>query len=296
MRTETEVTKEIVEWAKEQEKVRAVLLTGSRANPRAFIDILSDYDVIYVVTDVLEYADDDLWISNFGEVITSFKDEFIWKEHSSVKTYTRLMQYSDGVRIDFSIWPVELLELVSETEILPDSLDIGYKVLLDKDRLTERLKSPTHRAYDVSPPTETEFLTQVKEFWWDVTYVPKALWRDELYFAKYMMEHIRFGFFEKMLNWYIGVKHNWSINPGKHGRWYKHHLEPELYKKLEKTFSGSDFNENWNALFQVMKLFRYLGVEVAKSLGYTYPMHLDERVSKYVVEIKKLNKNTTRES
>lgn len=296
MRTEMEVIKEILEWAKRQEKVRAVLLTGSRANPGAFTDILSDYDVIFVVNDLPEYAGDDSWVSKFGEVITSFKDEFIWKEHGGVKTYTRLMQYSDGIRIDFSLWPIELLELISETKTLPDSLDIGYKVLLDKDRLTKELKPPTHRAYDISPPTEAEFLTQVREFWWDITYVPKALWRDELFFAKYMMEHIRFGFFEKVLNWYIGMRHNWSVNPGKHGRWYKHYLEPELYERLEKTFFGSELKENLDAMFQLIELFRYFGIELAKSLGYNYPMHLDEKVSKYITAIEKLSRNAKERS
>ena len=41
-----EVVRQLTQWAKHQESVRAMLLTSTRANPHASVDFLSDYDVI----------------------------------------------------------------------------------------------------------------------------------------------------------------------------------------------------------------------------------------------------------
>jgi aminoglycoside 6-adenylyltransferase len=49
---ERQVIERLVHWAKGRPAVRAMLLTRSRVNPDAPVDVLSDYDVILVVTDI----------------------------------------------------------------------------------------------------------------------------------------------------------------------------------------------------------------------------------------------------
>lgn len=44
-------------------------------------------------------------------------------------------QYENGLKIDFSLWPVELLQQVVADPKLPNELDAGYQVLLDKDEI-----------------------------------------------------------------------------------------------------------------------------------------------------------------
>lgn len=48
-RTETEMMNLILSTAKEDERVRAVILNGSRANPNLKKDIFQDYDIVYIV-------------------------------------------------------------------------------------------------------------------------------------------------------------------------------------------------------------------------------------------------------
>ena len=50
------------------------------------------------------------------------------------------------LKIDFNLWPVEALLRVADEPELPDELDVGYIVLLDKDRVTARLNQPTYQA------------------------------------------------------------------------------------------------------------------------------------------------------
>jgi aminoglycoside 6-adenylyltransferase len=291
MRKEKEIINQLYHWADSHEHIRAMLLTSSRANPNAYIDLFSDYDVELIVTETSTFGEDDTWLENFGSIIASFKDENA--DLDGTKSYTRLVLYDDGVRIDFQIYQVEVLLRIMREPILPSNLEIGYKVLLDKDGLTVGLKRPTHSAFIPSKPAEEEYIEHINEFWWDITYVAKSLWRDELYFAKYMLDNvIRFDYFRKVIEWYIGVQYDWTVNPNKCGRWFKRYLDPKTWSELEATFAGSSIEDNWNALFKTTDLFRRLAMEVGKHLGYTYPSEIDQRVTDYLLKIKKLDRNT----
>ncbi len=56
----------------------------------------------------------------------------------------------------YSIWPVELLERIAAVAFLPDQLDVGYRVLLDKDQRTAGWKQPSYQAHIPARPTEAK--------------------------------------------------------------------------------------------------------------------------------------------
>jgi len=47
-----DVVRQLIRWAEQQVAVRAMLLTSTRANSDASVDVLSDYDVVLVVEDI----------------------------------------------------------------------------------------------------------------------------------------------------------------------------------------------------------------------------------------------------
>ena len=65
MRSEQEMLELIVDTARNDERIRAVILNGSRANPNAPRDIFQDFDVVYIVTDVVSFSYDYEWIKIF---------------------------------------------------------------------------------------------------------------------------------------------------------------------------------------------------------------------------------------
>lgn len=69
MRSEPEVLDLLKRWAAQRANVRAVILTGSRADPRRQPDVLSDYDVEVFVRSVRPFTEDDAWVSDFGEIM-----------------------------------------------------------------------------------------------------------------------------------------------------------------------------------------------------------------------------------
>ena len=280
MNTTRDMAKEVTDWAKTNENVRAVVLTSSRTNPRAPVDALSDYDIELYVTDLQPFLRGNEWLETFGEILICEppRPELSeWKEGNAGS----MVIFRDAPRIDFGVMLIETLENYSR--------DIGYKILLDKDGLTASAIPPTHTEFDTKPPAASEYEQCVNTFWWDITYVAKCLARDEFFFAKYMLDvSLHHDFLKPVIAWYIGSKNAWETNTGVHGRWFGNHLEPELWREIEATFAGADREENWQAMFRIGELFGRLASQVGAELGYIYPHELQRDVTAYLQEIREI--------
>lgn len=279
MRTEKEVLSHFKKWARKNDLIRAAVLTSSRANPEAEVDFLSDYDIELYVSDLSEFKKSDEWLDEFGTIMvrwpfkprsTGFKDG---------NWITRLVLFNDGVRIDFQI--------TDHSKIEKNAYKNGYQVLIDKDGITEELSEPTYSEYIINKPEQEEYETLVNEFWWDAYYVPKYLWRDQLPFAKYMLDYsLRYSFLHKIIEWYIGLENDWSVETGAFGKKFKEYLEAELWSEWEKTYAGADLEENWETFFRMTDFFRKLAKILATDLDFRYPDQVDKRVSEFCRKIR----------
>ena len=281
---EADVLARVTGWAAGQPLVRAVVLESSRAVDGAALDAFSDYDVLLVVADVRPVAEDDGWLAGIGTPLVRFRDTF---QIQGFETLARLALYEDYTKLDYMVWPAALLRRVVETQRLPDLLDWGYRVLLDKDDLTVGLPAPTRRAHIPARPSEATYQALVEEFWWETTYVAKNLWRDDIPHARYNLDVVmKHDLLLRMLEWRIEIERDWSWKPGPVGKGLKRELPPALWSALEATFVGPDIEENWRALFATTALFRQTATEVGAALGYTYPNALDRRVTAYLMAVR----------
>ena len=159
-----------------------------------------------------------------------------WGDHHEVhgtRTSFLGVVYADGVKIDYTIWPAPLLESVAEAEALPEDLDVGYRVLLDKDGRTAGWSAPTYGAHIPAAPTEAEYRAIIEEFWWDTTYVAKALWRGEVVFAKFALDYdAKLVALRRVLEWRIELDHDWSLRPGAYGRGLERLLPADIAAEL----------------------------------------------------------------
>ena len=288
--TDTLIQK-IIQWAQDRDDVRAVLLTSTRAILGEAINKFSDYDVILLVRDIYVYYEDEYWLQDFGDVLVIYRDPI--RLDFGLERFAYITQYENGLKIDFTIWPVEIIPRIVEMGDLPDYLDVGYVVLLDKDHLTGGLKPPTFQSYIPIPPSEDEYQELVREFFHESTYVAKHLVREDLIPAKYnfdyRMKHVNLV---KLLQWRIEIEHNWSVKTGAYGKGLKKYLGAHIWSLLEDTYVGAGSEENWDALFKTIELFRRVAIEVAESLGHEYLHDLDQRVTIYLRKVKALNRSS----
>jgi aminoglycoside 6-adenylyltransferase len=274
-------------WAEGQPLVRAALLTSTLAIPGADVDILSDFDVILILSDVRPFFEDWSWLGDFGTVLAKYCDPL--ESRDGFLKSGNVTQYENGLKIDFTLWPVGLLQKIAAAPALPDELDAGYRVLLDKDQLTRDLTAPTYRGYIPSPPTEAEYLRRIEEFFLDTGYTAKYLWRGDQMAAKTLLDYfVKDEHLRPMLEWHMEIKHQWSLKPGLHGRGLQKWLRGDLWAELGDTYTGFGVEENWQALDRTIALMRKVAQEVGAHLGYAYPAELDRRAVGYVKAVKNL--------
>src|SRR5690242_11957921 len=110
MRSEQQMLELIINTARGDERIRAVVLSGSRANPQARRDSFQDFDIAYFVTDVASFTDGAAWISRFGELMILQTPEAMGDPPPSGDgRFAYLMQFADGNRIDITLFPVARL-------------------------------------------------------------------------------------------------------------------------------------------------------------------------------------------
>ncbi|MGC9393411.1 MAG: aminoglycoside 6-adenylyltransferase [Anaerolineae bacterium] len=290
--TEDAILQHLIRWGTAHDTVRAMILTSTRTSSHARVDAFSDYDVIVYVPDIYPWHADDSWLEDFGRVLVVYRDP-IQVEYGCEK-FARITQYENGLKIDFTVAPAEILPRIVATGRLPDDLDVGYTVLIDKDGLTERLLPPTYTAHIPAPPTEAHYLTRIEVFFHEATYVAKHLWRDDLMPAKYNLDYaMKHVGLRQMLEWWIETQHDWSVKPGAYGKGLKRWLPPDLWAELEATYVGADLEANWEAMFRTIALYRKVAVEVGDALGYAYPHEMERRAMAYFHKVKALNRQAT---
>jgi aminoglycoside 6-adenylyltransferase len=276
----------LVAWAEAEPAVRAMILTSTRARPDAAVDALSDYDVIVLVDDVPAFVAREAWLDARPGALARWGDE---GERFGERTVFHGIVYADGTKIDWSIWPETLLELVAAAPELPDQLDVGYRVLLDKDGRTTGWAPALHRAHIPRPPTADEYRAIVEEFWWSTTYVAKGLWRGEVVFAKFALDtDAKLGALRPMLEWLVELGRDWSWKPGAYGRGLEQALPPDLRAELKATYAGAGIEENWEALFRTTALFRRAARKVADALEFEYPQDVDDGVTDHLQHVRAL--------
>jgi aminoglycoside 6-adenylyltransferase len=150
------------------------------------------------------------------------------------------------------------------------------------------MKSPTYKAYIPVPPTNEAYQKAIEEFFSDPPYVAKCLLRGELLPAKWCLDYdMKHAYLRPMLEWLMGVNHNWSLPTGSLGKGLKKKLPPEIWSQLEDSYAGADTADNWESLFRTMALYRRVAIEVGIGLGYDYPLDLDERVTAFVKDMQR---------
>lgn len=287
-RSETEMMQLILEVAEREPRVLAVLQDGSRSNPNVTKDIFQDYDIIFVVENLEPFLQDHSWVDVFGErmIMQMPEDMELYPPSPELAgAFSYLLQFKDGNRIDLMMVPLETLD-----HFTSDSL---CKVIWDKSGVLNANPLPpaSDASYIVQKPSERSFNDCCNEFWYTNAALAKGLWREEVILVKELINQVIRGALIQMMDWYIGCRHGFTVNPGKFGKFYQRYLEPEMYEKMLATYSDANLQHIWQAVYVTMDLFRNSARFVAAQLGYEYPESWDKNVTTYMLHVQQLPKD-----
>lgn len=271
MRNVTEMLELIVKTANEDDRIRAVYMSGSRANCNVPNDALADYDIVYVVKDTKPFYEDSHYMERFGEILYMQEpdrlDASVGKKLDFNEKYTWLVIYTDGNRIDLTVCNEKKADITG---------DRVYRVLLDKDGRFANAPVSDDRARWVKKPSEAEYAAVCNEFWWCINNVVKGIKRYEITYAQDMMNYYVRPMLLKMLSWKVGILTDFSVSVGKSGKYMNKWLLDDDYEMLLETYSGGLAGEMYHALKVMADLFDKIGLFVGDKLGYEY----NERDSK----------------
>jgi len=267
-KSENEIINTIRDWAEKEDNIRAIVLTSSRVNSNSKPDKLSDYDIEVFVNDLSPFNSDE-WLGNFGTTLVKWP---LYPKNTGYQenSITRLVVFSDFPRVDFQISIIQNFD--------PHAYENGYKIIVDKDNIQNKIPEPTYAEFVVTKPTEKEFYETIDGFYWDLPYIAKSLKRGEIAFARYMLlSAIRYDSFEQMLRWYAGFQNNWSVNYGVHGRNLEKLLDESTTVEINSLCADNILNDIWQTTLAMEKLFNNMQTQIAKELHFqNNPVKINE--------------------
>ena len=264
----------VLAWAEAENAVRLVVVTSTRARAEGPPDALSDYDLIVSLDDIGQFDP----AAAYGVPAARWGDA---DDVHGTATFFRGVVYDDGVKIDWTLWPADVPELVARHG-LTDALDVGYQILLDKDGTTASWAQPSFRAHIPRRPTEAEYVALVEEFWWSATYVAKARARGEHFFLRFTLDvDLTHGVLRRMLEWLVETGRDWQWKPGAYGRGIERELPADYADELAAAYGSFE---------RTVALFRNAARDVAAALGYSYPQYADDAVIAYIRQLEAVEK------
>ena len=254
----------VLDTARQDDRIRGVVLEGSRTNPNAPKDIFQDYDVLYIVRETESFQTDRAWIDRFGErLYLQYPEEHPVYPSDKHNCYGWLIQFTDGNRLDLHVstasWVLE-----------NDAKDSLFTVLLDKDGLFAGRKPADDSAHWVQKPNQALFSATCNEFWWCLNNLCKGLWRGEVTYAQWVLCDLLRPQLLTMLGWKAAIPYDFHISVGKCGKYLPNYLKKSLWEAFLSTYSGANPEEIWEAGERLCALFHQTAGEVAETLGFSY--------------------------
>src|SRR3981189_1009487 len=170
-------------WVLDRPDIRSAIIVGSQARADRPADSLSDLDLAVIVTDPSIYLSDTTWLRRFGEPCLTFVEST-----ADGNFRERRVLFRDGRDVDFSLLPAAVVQQMLQSGVpveIADVLRRGFRILVDKDGLAERL---TDAAYwpdgPETLPTELSWIETSHDFFYHVVLAAKKAKRGELWVAK----------------------------------------------------------------------------------------------------------------
>lgn len=248
------------EWASERDDVRALVLVGSQARADTPADRWSDLDLIFLLADPERYRHDASWIEEFGRPVVTFL-EATFDGH-----WERRVLYETGEDVDFVLFPVSVLERLEASENAADLLRRGYRVLVDREGLGERLERIASSTATRVTPAGRDLRELAGDFWYHALWTAKKLRRGEVYTAIDCLDGYMKARLVTLLEWHARAVDP-SVDTWHGGRFLERWADPAALAALERAFAHYDVRDVARGLWETIDLFQGLEEVTAGRLG-----------------------------
>ena len=266
----------IIGWARAEEAIRAVVITGSLARADGSADAYSDLDAQIITRDIERLARDDSWLDALGEVWIRFP------LHEDAPY--RLVWFAGGHKVDFQfVHPDEILAM-RESDELSDEYMRGYHIALDKDGLLGGLP-PSPRVFPPPAlPSAEELAAVVNEFWFEAIHVAQFIRRREIWVAKYRDWTMKQDLL-RLLEWHARATAEVDVNTWLLGKRVLQWTDAASAAAIPRIWSPWNAVEMWRALLAQLTLCRRLSRELHAALGVDYAEAKYVAIEQYIRQL-----------
>lgn len=257
-----EVKKRILEYARKDADIKAIVAIGSSTRKDVKADEFSDLDLCVVTSNAEKWYSGE-YPKLFGKLNVSFIEPTLGggKEVRCI--------YDDDKDVDMVIFAPEHFEALVKEGVAECVMNRGYDVLYDSMGCAELLEK--HIKPGRSNPTisEAEFVNTVNDFYFHNIWASKKLKRGELWSAKMCVDSYLKYRLLRMLELYrykscgVDVWHD--------GRFLEKWAGDEIIEELKMCFARYDEEDVRNALVATYKLFEKISEKLAAIEGFEYP-------------------------
>jgi aminoglycoside 6-adenylyltransferase len=261
----------VVAWASAHPPIRAAIICGSSERVINPADDWSDLDFELYVTGFDEFGTNADWLNDFGSL---WMHLFFQEAEGPVF----LAVYEAGHKIDLHFHLLKDLEQNVSTQTLPASCERGYRVVVDKDGLAQKLPAPRMEPPVHGKPSQEAFIVAVNTFWYSALAHAKQIRRRSLWTVKASDWRLKQSLLQ-IMEWHAQSTHGWCIDSWHEGKYIEQWADPAVLDALNQAFAHFDVADSWRALFATMDIFRRLGRELARNAQYAYPDNLDHQIT-----------------
>lgn len=272
-RSDTRKPEEIVECLEEQfgrmDQVRLLVRAGRWINPAATADKDSPYSWW------LGSRDLDFWRDFSFENLLD--QPLIQSSLLSFDPPRFRLLLPNRMRLEFLVdrpeAVVKRMEADSLTEVRVDKDDRVIEDRVTSD-ISHRTKSPDMEELKLLPGN----------FFREMSDMAFYLQGKELIPAQQALDRGR-KILLRLAETAVARSNGYSINLGEDLRNVGAYMDPNQYESLQRTYSNTDMDNLWDALFQSCILFRKVGLAIDQGTSFNYPRKLDVEMMKMFRQI-----------
>ena len=289
----------LVAWGAARPDLRAIAVVGSRARADHPADAWSDLDVIVMARRPRRYRSGSDWLAEIETPWLAVREPTVIGGQEIF-----LVTFEGGTKVDLVVVSSVAFSLAARAiealkrhpavlTLLPklardrltalsDVLNRGFRLVLDKDRLAERLGAGGLATPPPRSPSQEEFLHLVRLFLNEQVWVALKMRRGELFVAKTLGESRTMALLLRMIEWHTQVTTDAWSPLFERGRFLEEWAPPTVIEGLRAAFPHYDAAEIWRSRLAGLDLFRRLAQETGARLGYADPTELEETVMTWV--------------
>lgn len=257
-----DIKSRILELARTDYHIRAVVMIGSSTRNDIKADDYSDLDLI------IASEDTESWLyGGIPELLGDLRISFV--EPTLGGGTERRVLYGNALDVDMIIFTPEQFEAAARDGVAGWVCDRGYSVLYDSMNITGLLAE--YVSSEIQPPdmTESEYVNLVNDFCFHTVWASKKLLRGELWSAKMCIDAYLKNYLLRMIEMYSA--HKYGVDVWHSGRFLDTWAEDRIKRSLPACFAHYDRKDMISALLETKKMFTELAEQVAVIKGFKFP-------------------------